>query len=86
MVPIVEPDVITDGDHDLETCQKVTEKVLAQFFKALNDHHVFLEGSLLKPNMILKGQKCTKSYTPQDIAKATVTTFQRTVPVAVPGD
>ena len=49
------------------------------------DHHVFLEGTLLKPNMVTAGQACSKKYTPQDIARATVTALQRTVPAAVPG-
>ncbi|KFM60571.1 Fructose-bisphosphate aldolase, partial [Stegodyphus mimosarum] len=85
IVPIVEPEILPDGDHDLERCQKVTEKVLAAVYKALSDHHVYLEGTLLKPNMVTPGQSCPKKYTPQDIAKATVTALQRTVPAAVPG-
>lgn len=85
IVPIVEPEILPDGDHDLERCQKVTEKVLAAVYKALSDHHVYLEGTLLKPNMVTPGQSCSKKYTPQDIAKATVTALQRTVPAAVPG-
>jgi len=85
IVPIVEPEILPDGDHDLERCQKVTEKVLAAVYKALSDHHVYLEGTLLKPNMVTPGQSCSKKYAPQDVAKATVTALQRTVPVAVPG-
>jgi len=85
IVPIVEPEILPDGDHDLERCQKVSEKVLAAVYKALSDHHVYLEGTLLKPNMVTPGQSCSKKYAPKDIAKATVTTLQRTVPVAVPG-
>jgi len=85
IVPIVEPEILPDGDHDLERCQKVTEKVLAAVYKALSDHHVYLEGTLLKPNMVTPGQSCPKKYTAQDIAKATVTALQRTVPAAVPG-
>lgn len=85
IVPIVEPEVLPDGDHDLERCQKVSEKVLAALYKALSDHHVYLEGTLLKPNMVTAGQACKTKYTPQDVARATITTFQRTVPVAVPG-
>lgn len=49
LVPIVEPEVIPDGDHDIETCQRVTEKVLAATFKVLLDYDVYLEGCLLKP-------------------------------------
>jgi len=85
LVPIVEPEVLPDGDHDLDRAQKVTETVLAFVYKALNDHHVYLEGTLLKPNMVTAGQSCTKKYTPQDVARATVTALQRTMPAAVPG-
>jgi len=85
LVPIVEPEILTDGDHDLQCCQYVTEKVLAAVYKALNDHHVYLEGTLLKPNMVTAGQACPKKYTPQDVAMATVTALLRTVPAAVPG-
>lgn len=77
--------VIPDGDHNLERCQKVTETVLAAVYKALNDHHVYLEGTLLKPNMVTPGQSHSTKATPQEIAKATVTALQRTVPAAVPG-
>ncbi|NXY85807.1 ALDOB aldolase, partial [Alcedo cyanopectus] len=85
LVPIVEPEILPDGDHDLQRCQYVTEKVLAAVYKALNDHHVYLEGTLLKPNMVTAGHSCPKKYTPQDVAVATVTTLLRTVPAAVPG-
>ncbi|PNF24336.1 Fructose-bisphosphate aldolase [Cryptotermes secundus] len=85
IVPIVEPEVLPDGDHDLDRAQKVTETVLAAVYKALNDHHVFLEGTLLKPNMVTAGQSCTTKYTPNDIAAATVTALNRTVPAAVAG-
>ena len=85
LVPIVEPDVLLDGDHDLATGQKVTEKVLAFTYKALSDHNVFLEGTLLKTNMVTAGQSCKIKYTPQDVAVATVRALQRTVPAAVPG-
>lgn len=78
--------MLPDGDHDLDRAQKVTETVLAAVYKALNDHHVFLEGTLLKPNMVTAGQSCTTKYTPQDIAAATVTALNRTVPAAVAGN
>ncbi|KAI1887838.1 hypothetical protein AGOR_G00194560 [Albula goreensis] len=71
LVPIVEPEILPDGEHDLQRCQYVTEKVLAAVYKALSDHHVYLEGTLLKPNM--------------EVAMATVTALRRTVPVSVPG-
>ncbi|XP_052243797.1 fructose-bisphosphate aldolase-like [Dreissena polymorpha] len=85
LVPIVEPEVLPDGTHDLYTAQKVTEQVLAFTYKALADHHVFLEGTLLKPNMVTAGQSCTTKFTANDIAKATVTALSRTVPPAVTG-
>ena len=60
-------------------------QVLAAVYKALNDHHVYLEGTLLKPNMVTAGHACTKKYTPEQVAMATVTALHRTVPAAVPG-
>lgn len=85
LVPIVEPEVLVDGDHDLRFAQKCTEQVLAFTYKALADHHVFLEGTLLKPNMVTAGQSCTTKYTPQENAIATCRALSRTVPAAVPG-
>ncbi|XP_053616949.1 fructose-bisphosphate aldolase isoform X2 [Plodia interpunctella] len=85
IVPIVEPEVLPDGEHDLDRAQKVTEVVLAAVYKALSDHHVYLEGTLLKPNMVTAGQSCKTQYTPMDIARSTVTALLRTVPAAVPG-
>lgn len=85
LVPIVEPEILCDGTHTLDRCQKVTEKVLAAVYKALNDHHVYLEGTLLKPNMVTPGQACPEKATPAQVAEATVTAFSRTIPPAVPG-
>lgn len=85
IVPIVEPEILQDGDHTIEDCQNVTERVLAAQYKALHDHHVYLEGTLLKPNMVTPGQSCPTRATPAQIAEATVSAFQRTIPVAVPG-
>ncbi|XP_037347902.1 fructose-bisphosphate aldolase C [Talpa occidentalis] len=85
IVPIVEPEILPDGDHDLKRCQYVTEKVLAAVYKALSDHHVYLEGTLLKPNMVTPGHACPIKYSPEEIAMATVTALRRTVPPAVPG-
>merc|ERR1712131_467360 len=85
LVPIVEPEILPDGDHDLQRCQYVTEKVLAAVYKALSDHHVYLEGTLLKPNMVTAGHSCPKKYTPMEVGMATVTALRRTVPAAVPG-
>uniref|UniRef100_A0A7E4UMH6 Fructose-bisphosphate aldolase n=1 Tax=Panagrellus redivivus TaxID=6233 RepID=A0A7E4UMH6_PANRE len=85
LVPIVEPEVLCDGDHTLERAQKVTEQTLAYVYKALADHHVYLEGTLLKPNMVTPGQSATKRNTPEEIGLATVTALRRGVPAAVPG-
>ncbi|PVD33048.1 hypothetical protein C0Q70_08496 [Pomacea canaliculata] len=81
LVPIVEPEVLPDGDHDLAESQAV----LAFVYKALADHHVFLEGTLLKPNMCTPGQSCTKKASPEEIARATVTALARRVPASVAG-
>ena len=59
-MPIVEPEILTDGAHDIQKCAAVTEIVLAAVFKALNDHHVLLEGTLLKPNMVTPGSDSPK--------------------------
>lgn len=86
IVPIVEPEILPDGDHDLDRSQKVTETVLAAVYKALSDHHVYLEGTLLKPNMVTPGQSAAKRATAAEIGLATVLALRRTVPAAVPGD
>ncbi|KNE70055.1 hypothetical protein AMAG_15043 [Allomyces macrogynus ATCC 38327] len=85
LVPIVEPEILMDGDHDLARGMYVAEKVLAAVYKKLSDHHVYLEGTLLKPNMVTAGVNCATKYTPQEVAEATVTVLRRTVPPAVPG-
>lgn len=87
LVPIVEPECLMDGTHSIERCAKVTEKVLAAVYKALNDQNVWLEGTLLKPNMVTPGHSSPtfKTTSPEQVAHATVTVLQRTVPVAVPG-
>jgi fructose-bisphosphate aldolase class I len=85
LVPIVEPEVLCDGEHDLARCQKVTEQTLAYTYKALADHHVFLEGTLLKPNMVTPGQSSSKKASHAEIGLATVTALRRGVPAAVPG-
>jgi len=85
LVPIVEPEILTDGAHDIETSAAVTERVLAAVFKALADQDVLLEGCLLKPNMVTPGQDCPKRASPQDVAYYTVRSLQRTVPPALVG-
>ncbi|CAL1365654.1 unnamed protein product [Linum trigynum] len=84
LVPIVEPEILTDGSHDIKKCAAATEMVLAAVYKALNEQHVLLEGTLLKPNMVTPGSDSPK-VTAEEIAEYTVTALRRTVPPAVPG-
>ncbi|KAJ6847868.1 putative fructose-bisphosphate aldolase, cytoplasmic isozyme 1 [Iris pallida] len=84
LAPIVEPEILTDGSHDIKTCAAATEKVLAAVYKALNDQHVLLEGTLLKPNMVTPGSDSPKVGA-EVIAEYTVAALRRTVPPAVPG-
>ena len=85
LVPIVEPEVLMDGEHTLEHCRKVTEEVLRTVFNQLYAQGVMLEGMLLKPNMVLPGLTCPKQETVDEVADATVRCLLRTVPAAVPG-
>lgn len=85
LVPIVEPEILMDGDHSIEICQYWTEKVVAACYKALSEHHVLLEGTILKPNMVAPGEKCKVRASAEQVAKATLTALQRTIPPAVPG-
>jgi len=86
LVPIVEPEVLPDGTHDLNTSLRVTQEVLSFVYKALADHHVYLEGTLLKPNMVTAGQSFAGIKPgPDDVALATVQALYRTVPPAVAG-
>jgi len=85
IVPIVEPEVLMDGDHDLEKCKEVTSKTLKAVFAKLVEHGVVLEGVILKPNMVIPGKESTVQASPQEIAETTVKTFLETVPTQVPG-
>merc|ERR1739848_416897 len=84
LVPIVEPEIVPNGTHDIEYCAKMTKKVLAAQFKALADHHIYLPGAVLKPNMVKNGINGPKAD-PDEIAAATVETLLSTVPPAMPG-
>ncbi|OAY68161.1 Fructose-bisphosphate aldolase cytoplasmic isozyme, partial [Ananas comosus] len=84
LVPIVEPEILIDGPHDINRCAEVSERVFAACYKALNDHHVLLEGSLLKPNMVTPGSDA-KKVAPEVVGEYTVRTLLRMVPPAVPG-
>jgi fructose-bisphosphate aldolase class I len=85
LVPIVEPEVLMDGSHDLARCAEVTEQVLRTVFWQLNSQRVLLEGMILKPNMVLAGKDCPHQPSVEEVADATVTCLLRTVPAAVPG-
>jgi fructose-bisphosphate aldolase class I len=85
VVPIVEPEVLMDGNHTLATCARVTDEVLQTVFGELNRQRISLECMILKPNMVVPGIGCPEQATPEQIAQATLTCFRRTVPAAVPG-
>jgi fructose-bisphosphate aldolase, class I len=85
IVPIVEPEVLMDGDHTIERYEDVTTETLNRVFHALAENDVFLEGIVLKPNMVLSGSTCPVQAGAQQVAEATVRTLLRTVPAAVPG-
>jgi len=84
LVPVVEPEVLMDGEHSLEQCYKVTDEVLRTVFSQLFAQRVMLEGMILKPNMVLPGLACTRQETVDEVADATVSCFLRAVPAAVP--
>ena len=85
LVPIVEPEVVMDGPHDLENCLEVTGRVLHAVFNQLHVQRILLEGMILKPNMVLPGKDCQASPDPGQVADATVRCLLRSVPAAVAG-
>ena len=85
IVPIVEPEVLIDGDHTIERCAEVTEAVLHEVFHALHRHRVILEYTLLKPSMVVPGKGHPQQATPPEVAAHTIRILRRTVPAAVPG-
>jgi len=85
MVPIVEPEVLMDGDHDIDTCYKVTTDVLNECFNELSIQKVSLKGIVLKPNMVVPGFKNSKKVTIEEIAKKTLDCLKKNVPSDVPG-
>ena len=85
MVPIIEPEVLMNGDHNIDKCFEVTSKVLQECYRELKFHNVNLEGTILKPNMILPGDKCTSRSNVQEIAKMTLKCLKENVPNEVPG-
>ncbi|HZD57841.1 MAG TPA: class I fructose-bisphosphate aldolase [Anaerolineales bacterium] len=85
LVPIVEPEVLMDGDHTIERCEEVTEDTLKSVFMELHKARIYLEGMLLKPNMVLPGKKSPVQASVEQVAEATVRCLRRAVPASVPG-
>ena len=85
LVPIVEPEVLRDGDHDIDRCFEVTEETLREVFDQLAQQKVLLEGMLLKPSMVISGGSAAKRADPQEVAERTIECFKRTLPASVPG-
>lgn len=85
LTPVVEPEVLMDGSHDLETCERVSAAVLTAVFNALRKHRVVLEGMLLKTNMIVSGKQSPGQASASEVADATIRVLRRTVPPALPG-
>jgi fructose-bisphosphate aldolase class I len=85
IVPIVEPEVLMDGAHDIKRCEAVTSRVLEDVFTELDAQRVVLEGMLLKPNMVIAGKKCPQQASVQEVAEASIRCLTRYVPAAVPG-
>lgn len=85
IVPIVEPEVLMDGNHPLERCEEVTNAVLDRVFSHLFAARIYLEGMILKPNMVIAGKKSPQQASPEQVAEATIRTLKRQVPSAVPG-
>ncbi|QIG46886.1 fructose-bisphosphate aldolase class I [Nordella sp. HKS 07] len=85
LVPIVEPEVLMEGSHDIDTCMKVSEWALNELYRELYYAGVVLEGTILKPNMVVSGKDCAKQASREEVAEKTVTVLKRCVPAAVPG-
>jgi fructose-bisphosphate aldolase class I len=85
IVPMVEPEVLMDGDNDIDRCAEVTEWVLKEQFQELYYANVALEGIILKPNMVIAGKKCQKQASREEVAEKTLRVLRRCVPAAVPG-
>ncbi len=85
IVPIVEPEVLMDGDHDIDRCYDVTQRVLNKTFGELRLQRVALEGMILKPNMAISGKKCSTQASVEEVAEKTIRLLKACVPAAVPG-
>lgn len=85
IVPIVEPEILMDGDNSIEVCEEVTDIVLDAVFAELSAQQVLLEGIVLKPGMVISGIQCPEQASVQEVAEATLRVLKRRVPIAVPG-
>ncbi len=85
MVPIIEPEVLMDGSHEIEKCYQVTTNVLNECYNELHAHKINLKGTVLKPNMIIPGSECKKKINAEEIAKKTLDCLKKNVPSEVPG-
>ena len=85
LVPIVEPEVLRDGDHDIDRCFAATEETLREVFAQLAQQKVLLEGMLLKPSMVISGGSYAKRADPEEVAERTIECFKRALPASVPG-
>jgi fructose-bisphosphate aldolase class I len=85
IVPIVEPEVLMDGDHDIDRCYEESQRVLNETFQELRIQRVALEGMVLKPNMVVPGKKSTKQASVEEVAEKTIRLLKNCVPAAVPG-
>jgi fructose-bisphosphate aldolase, class I len=85
LTPIVEPEVLMNGSHSIERCEEVTDMTLGIVFHELAEHRIRLEGMLLKPNMVISGDKCSRQAEVREVAEATLRCLRRRVPAAVPG-
>lgn len=85
LVPVVEPEVLMDGAHDIETCYEVTEVVLRSVFDALYNQNVMLEGALLKASMVVPGKDCPEQAGVEEVAESTLMCLKSTVPAILPG-
>ena len=82
---MVEPEVLMDGDHDIEACYEVTEVVLRSLFDALYNNNVMLEGTILKASMVVPGKDCTEQASVEEVAESTLMCLKSAVPAILPG-
>ncbi len=85
IVPMVEPEILMDGDHDIEVCYDVTEATLRSLFGSLYEQNVLLEGTILKPSMVISGKSCPQQASVDEVAEATVRCLKAAVPASLPG-